>query len=157
MSLDLPAVDLQPVKASLVADLVDLINVNLADVLQVGTMACPSCKGRGITGSDEDEATCAQCGGVGAIESFTFDMERFKTPRFGRLVEGWDVKQGQIIPKMRSKDRAFTTLVRILGFDKAVLEVAAGVAFADTLSDDQRAQYVQQVAELAKAGMLDGR
>lgn len=156
MTCEAPAIDVQPIKASLVGDLVDLININLTDVLSIGTCACPACRGRGVVGGEGEEATCGQCGGVGAIEAFSFDMERFKTARFGRLVEGWDVKQGQIVPKMRSKDKAFALLVRILGFDKAVLEVAAGASFIDAMSDEQRATYVAQVAELAKAGALDG-
>src|SRR6185503_11747743 len=111
--------DLQPVKASLVADLVGLININLADLLQVRTVTCLDCDGRGTTGGevrykgghgnklegsyvfdDGTMATCATCGGIGAVERFVFDMARMKSVQFGRLVEGWDVKQGQIVPKM---------------------------------------------------------
>ena len=40
--------DLQPVKASLVVDLVGLININLADLLQVKARACPDCGGSGV-------------------------------------------------------------------------------------------------------------
>lgn len=158
MSVCPPAVDLQPIKASLVVDLVDLININLADLVTVEGAACPTCKGVGIVG-DRDEGndtTCATCQGVGAVEQFKFDMERMKTQRYGRLIEGWDVKQGQIVPKMRSKDKAFATLVRILGFDKAVIEIGNATAFTDSISPEQRATYVAQVAELAKSGALDG-
>lgn len=150
----LPATDLQPIKASLVGDLVDLININLADLLKVDAVGCRACKGEGILGDPPEDVTCGNCGGVGSVEDFVFDMDRMKSPRFGRLVEGWDVKQGQIVPKMRSKDKAFGMLVRILGFDKAVLEVSQAVSFADSISDVQRAAYLEQVRELALAGAL---
>lgn len=170
------AVDLQPVKASLVADLVGLININLTDLLQVRSATCHSCDGRGTVGGKtvyvgghggplrgsrvEDDgtlSTCATCGGIGAVEQFVFDMARMKTVRFGRLVEGWDIKQGQIVPKMRSKDRAFAMLVKLLGFDKAILEISNAAPFAESLSDDQRTAYVEQLKELAAAGLLDTR
>jgi len=149
--------DLQPVKASLVADLVGLININLADLLKVQARACFDCAGVGQVGSEEDAtlATCPTCGGLGAVENFIFDVARMKSVQFGRLVEGWDVKQGQIVPKMRSKDKAFATLVKILGFDKAVIEIANAAPFAEAISDEQRATYVEQLKELAAAGLLD--
>jgi|SRR5579859_2341357 len=151
--------DLQPIKASLVADLVGLININLADLLQVKAYTCHSCDGGGTVGSEEERtlATCATCGGIGAVEQFTFDMTRMKSVQFGRLVEGWDVKQGQIVPKMRSKDKAFATLVKLLGFDKAILEISNAAPFAESISDEQRAAYVEQLKELAAAGLLDAR
>ena len=107
--------DLQPVKASLVADLVGLININLADLLQVTARACMDCGGAGVVGSDKDAgastlATCPTCGGVGAVEQFQFDAARLKAQHFGRLIEGWDLKQGQLVPRMRSKDKAFAML-----------------------------------------------
>lgn len=150
--------DLQPVKASLVADLVGLININLADMVHVAARACPVCDGVGVVGdvSSGNEATCATCGGVGAVEQFVFDMARIKSPTIGRLVEGWDVKQGQIVPKMRSKDKAFAVLVKLLGFDKAIVEIANGASFAESIPDEQRAAYVEQLKELAALGLLDG-
>ena len=151
--------DLQPVKASLVADLVGLININLADLLQVTARACMDCEGTGIVGNEEARtaATCPTCGGVGAVEQFLFDTARMKSQQFGRLVEGWDIKQGQIVPKMRSKDKAFAVLVKLLGFDKAIVEIANGASFVDAIPDEQRAAYVEQLKELAAAGLLDGR
>lgn len=151
--------DIQPVKASLVADLVGLININLADLLKVQVRACFDCKGCGQMGDEDDAtlATCPTCNGVGALEQFTFDTGRMKSPQFGRLVEGWDIKQGQIVPKMRSKDKAFAMLTKLLGFDKAIVEIANAAPFADAISDDQRAAYVEQLKELAAAGLLDAR
>lgn len=159
--------DLQPIKASLVADLVDLINENLADLLKVHTVTCTDCRGSGTVGGepradgtvfdDGTLATCATCGGVGAIERFEIDHDKLKTQRFGRYVEGFDVKHGVIVPKLRSKDKAFAMLVKLLGFDKAVIEVANGAAFVDTVSDEQRAVVVEQLKELAAMGLLDGR
>lgn len=151
--------DLQPVKASLVADLVGLINLNLADLLKVQARVCFDCAGKGQVGEEDDSTltTCPTCGGLGAIENFIFDVPRMKSPQFGRLIEGWDVKQGQIVPKMRSKTRAFDTLVKILGFDKAVIEIANAAPFAESISDEQRAVYVEQLKELAAAGLLDTR
>lgn len=153
------AYDIQPIKASLVADLVGLININLADLLKVQVRACFDCKGCGQVGSDEDAtlATCPTCNGVGALEQFTFDTARMKSQQFGRLVEGWDIKQGQIVPKMRSKDKAFATLTKLLGFDKAILEIASAAPFAEAISTEQRAAYVEQLKELAAAGLLDVR
>jgi RecJ-like exonuclease len=160
---------LQPVKASLIADLVELINVNLAELLRPSTITCPVCKGRGTVGGethwngkteeivvDGTLSTCASCGGVGAVERYDIDMERLKTYRFGRLIEGFDVKQGQLVPKMRSKDKAFATLVKLLGYDKAIVEIANGAAFAETISDDERGAYVEQLKQMAAMGLLDG-
>lgn len=154
--------DLQPVKASLVADLVGLININLADLLQVTARACMDCGGAGVVGSDKDAgastlATCPTCGGVGAVEQFLFDTARMKSQQFGRLIEGWDIKHGQIVPKMRSKTSAFNMLVKILGMDKAVLEISNAAPFAESLPDEQRAAYVEQLKELAAMGLLDAR
>ena len=158
---------LQPVKASLITDLVSLINENLGALLRVKTVACPDCKGRGVTGGeiqsdgvlrdDGTMATCATCGGVGAVERYELDNEQLQRPRFGRLIEGFDLKHGQIVPKFRSKDKAFAMLVKLLGFDKAVLEIAQGASFAESLSEDQRAAYVDQLKEMAQMGLLDGR
>lgn len=149
--------DIQPIKTSLVADLVGLININLADLLAVKAIACPTCDGACQVGRLEDETltTCSTCGGVGAVEQFVFDMVKMKSVRFGRLIEGWDVKQGQIVPKMRSKDKAFAALTKLLGFDKAVIEIANGADFVESLSDAQRATYVEQLKELAAMGALD--
>jgi hypothetical protein len=157
---------LQPIKASLVTDLVELININLADLLRVQVVTCPDCSGRGTNGGevladsvirdDGTLVTCATCGGVGAIERYVMNHERLKTERFGRLVEGFDVKHGQLVPKMRSKDRAFAMLTKLLGFDKAVIEIASASSFAEALSVEQRETYVEQLKELAQAGLLDG-
>lgn len=168
--------DLQPIKSSLIADLVDLINENLADLLEVKVQTCTDCGGRGTVGGTrvydgghggplggshiEDDgtlATCATCGGVGAVERFVINHELLKSKRFGRLVEGFEVKQGIIVPKMRSKDKAFAMLVKLLGFDKAVIEVANGANFAEALSESQRDDYLEQLKEMAAMGLLDGR
>lgn len=168
--------DLQPIKTSLIADLVDLINENLADLLQVKIQTCTDCRGEGTVGGevryrgghggpfdgseridDGTLATCATCGGVGAVERFVIDHEKLKSNRFGRLVEGFEVKQGVIVPKMRSKDKAFAMLVKLLGFDKAVIEVANGATFNEALSESQRADYLEQLKEMASMGLLDGR
>lgn len=158
--------NLQPIKASLVADLVDLINENLGVLLRVRVIGCPDCGGRGTTGGevladgvirdDGTLATCATCNGVGAIERYELDNEKLKTRRYGRLIEGFDMKQGQLIPKFRSKDKAFAMLTKLLGFDKAVLEIANASTFAETLSVEQRTTYVEQLKEMASMGLLDG-
>lgn len=156
MSVGAAAIDLQPIKASLVADLVDLVNLDLSKVVKTALVACPACKGHGTIG-DRDEGqdgTCPECGGVGAAESFVLDMEAIQTPRIGRHVEQWEMKQGQLVPKFRGKTQAFAQLTKILGFDKAVLEVANAASFVDSISDTQRAQIVEQVRELALAGAL---
>ena len=163
-----------PVKASLIADLVELININLAELLRSTVQTCTECGGLGevggraayagghggpldgsrpVAGSGE---TCGTCGGVGAIERYVVDMEQLKTYRYGRLVEGFEVKQGQLVPKMRSKDKAFAMLTKLLGYDKAVLEIAQGATFAQALSQEQRDTYVEQLKELAAIGALDG-
>lgn len=163
-----------PVKASLIADLVELININLADLLRATVTTCPECHGSGEVGGEKAYAgghggpldgsrsvagtgeTCGTCGGVGAIERYVVDMEQLKTYRYGRLVEGFEVKQGQLVPKMRSKDKAFALLTKLLGFDKAVIEIAQGATFAQALSQEQRAVYIEQLKELATMGALDG-
>jgi hypothetical protein len=157
--------ELQPVKASLIADLVSLINENLGVLMHVKTVACPVCKGRGVMGGemaadgvlrdDGTMATCATCGGVGAIEQYDLDREKLMKPRYGRLIEGFDLKNGQIVPKFRSKDKAFAALTKILGFDKAIIEIAGAGAFAESLSNEQRDTYIEQLKELAQAGLLD--
>lgn len=166
---------LTPVKASLITDLVELININLADLLHVTTATCPDCGGRGTVGGkvvydgghggplngssirdDGTLSTCATCGGVGAVERFVMDTTKLKTQRFGRLVEGFEYKQGQIIPKMRSKDKAFAMLVKLLGFDKAIVEIANSSSIVETLSHEQRDAYVEQLKEMAAMGLLDG-
>jgi len=157
---------LQPVKASLVADLVSLINENLGELLRVKTVACPDCNGRGVTGGeiqsdgvlrdDGTLATCATCGGVGAVERYHLDEELLRKPRFGRLIEGFDLKHGQLVPKFRSKDKAFAMLSKLLGFDKAVLEIAQGANFTDSVSQEQKDAYLEQLKELAQMGLLDG-
>lgn len=157
--------DLQPIKASLVTDLVDIVNENIGALLRVKVVACPDCNGRGVTGGevqaggvlrdDGTMATCATCGGVGAIERYELDNDKLRTSRYGRLIEGFDMKHGQLIPKFRSKDKAFAMLVKLLGFDKAVIEIANASTFAETLSVEQRAAYVEQLKELAQAGLLD--
>ena len=155
---------LEPIKASLVADLVDLINENLGDLLVAHLATCPACNGRGVQGGetrpdgsifdDGTLTTCTDCGGVGSVERYTVDMEKIKTQRFGRLVEGFDVKQGQLVPKFRSKDRAFAMLIKLLGFDKAVVELTSAGTFAATLTDDERARYREQLAELMQNGLV---
>lgn len=157
MSVCPPAADLQPIKASLVADLIDLINLDLSKVVKVSAVGCPTCKGVGIVG-DRDEGndtTCSNCQGVGAVEAFVLDMEAIQTPKVGRHVEQWEYKQGQFVPKFRAKTGAFAQLTKILGLDKAVLEVSGAVSFSDSLSPEQRATLVSQFTELAKAGALD--
>ena len=152
----LPANDLQPIKASLVADLVDLVNLDLSKVVKVSLVACPACKGHGTIGDREEgqDVTCPECGGVGAAESFVLDMEAIQTPRIGRHVEQWELKQGQLVPKFRSKSSAFMQLTKILGFDKAVLEVAGSVGFTESLSEEQTAALAEQVKDLARRGLL---
>lgn len=151
-----PATDLQPIKASLVTDLVDLVNLDLSKVVKVALIACPPCKGNGTIGDREEgqDVTCPECGGVGAAESFVLDMDAIQTPHIGRHVEQWELKQGQLVPKFRGKTQAFAQLVKILGFDKAVLEIASTGNFTDALSDTERATIVDQVRELALAGRL---
>lgn len=158
--------DLQPVKASLITDLVELINENIGALLRVRVVACPDCGGRGTVGGelladgvirdDGTLATCATCNGVGAVERYELDNEKLRQQRYGRLIEGFDVKHGQLVPKFRSKDKAFASLVKLLGFDKALIEISNATPFAETLPDEQRAAYIEQLKELAQAGLLDG-
>lgn len=147
---------LQPIKASLVADLIDLLMLDLSKVVKIALVACPACKGVGTIGdaSEGQEATCPECGGVGAAESFVLDMAAIQTPKVGRYVEQWELKQGQLVPKFRGKTQAFAQLTKILGFDKAVLEVSQAVSFADSLGEEERARMIEQVRELALAGKL---
>jgi hypothetical protein len=157
---------LEPTKASLVAHLVDFINLNLTDVVRETVRCCPDCGGRGTVGGearpdgtvfdDGTLATCGTCSGVGAVTHYAIDFEALKKPRFGIHVEGFDVKQGVLVPKMRSKTQAFSTLVKLLGFDKAVLEVSNGASFTEALPDDAKAQYLEQLKEMAQMGLLDG-
>lgn len=156
MSAAPSTIALQPIKASLVTDLVDLVNLDLSQVVKVSAVACQVCKANGIVGDREDgtEATCPECGGVGSVEAFVLDMDAIKSPHIGRHVEQWELKQGQLVPKFRGKTQAFAQLTKILGFDKAVLELSQSVGYADSLSPEQRAQIVDQVRELARAGVL---
>lgn len=158
--------ELLPVKASLVEDLVSLINENLGDLLRVKLVTCSDCNGRGTVGGEslgngtiQDDgtlSTCATCGGIGAHERYFLDEEKLRKPRFGRLIEGFDYKQGQLVPKFRSKDKAFAMLTKLLGFDKAVIEIANASTFAEALSTEQRDSYVDQLKEMAAMGLLDG-
>ncbi len=156
MSSVLPATDLQPIKASLVADLVDLVNLDLSQVVKVALVACPACKGIGTIGdaSEGQEATCPECGGVGAAESFVLDMAAIQTPRIGRHVEQWELKQGQLVPRFRGKTQAFAQLTKILGFDKAVLEVSQAGGYSESLPQEQKDVLVEQLKDLAKRGLL---
>jgi hypothetical protein len=156
--------DLLPVKASLIADLVELVNENLGALLHARTVACPDCGGTGIVGeplnvagvyTSQDQSTCASCGGVGAVERYELDMEQLQKPRIGRLIEGFELKQGQLLPRFRSKDKAFATLVKLLGLERAVVEIANGTSFAEALSPEQHDAYVEQLKELAQMGLLD--
>ena len=156
---------LTPTKTSLIADLVNLINENLAELLHEAMCTCPDCGGRGTVGGEAQSggavfddgtlATCATCGGVGAITRYTLDMAKLKLPRYGRHVEGFEYKQGQYVPKFRSKDKAFAVLVKMLGFDKAVVEIANGATFAEAIPKAQRDAYVEQLKEMAAMGLLD--
>lgn len=156
---------LEPTKASLVAHLVDLINLNLADVVHETIRTCPDCAGRGTTGGetrpdgtvfdDGTLVTCASCGGVGARAAYEIDFDKVKTARFGTIIEGFDSKQGVLVPKFRSKDKAFAMLVKLLGLDKAVLEVANGASFSEALPPETRTQYLEQLKEMAAMGLLD--
>lgn len=150
------ATDLQPIKASLVTDLVDLVNLDLSKVVKVSAVACSVCKANGIVGDREDgtEATCPECGGVGAVEAFVLDMETIKTPRIGRHVEQWELKQGQLVPKFRGKTQAFAQLTKLLGFDKAVLEVATASSDVENLPPEQKAMLLDQLKDLAIRGLL---
>ena len=105
--------------------------------------------------SAREIGTCATCGGVGAVPRYTLDMQKLKTPRYGRWVEGIEYKQGQYVPKFRSKDKAFAMLVKLLGFDKAIVEIANGATFTEALPEAQRQAYVEQLKEMAAMGVLD--
>lgn len=151
--------ELQPVKASLVADLVELINENLGALLHVRLGACTVCEGAGQCGGDAHGggSSCAECKGVGAVERYELDFEKLQEPRYGRHIEQFEFKSGQFVPKFRSKDKAFAMLTKLLGYDKAIIEVANGASFAEALSGDQRETYVEQLKELASMGLLDAR
>lgn len=156
MSATTAAIDLQPIKASLVADLIDLVNLDLSKVVKVALVACPACKGVGTIGdaAEGQESTCPECGGVGAAESFVLNMDAIQTPRIGRHVEQWELKQGQLVPKFRGKTQAFAQLTKILGFDKAVLEVSQTGGYAEALPQEQKDALVEQLKDLAKRGLL---
>jgi hypothetical protein len=160
---------LMPIKTSLVADLVDVINENIGALLRPVVKCCPICDGRGTVGGEvqriegkttiHDDGTlmtCPTCSGVGATEQYELDMDAIRSPRIGRLVEGFEFKGGQLVPKFRSKDKAFAALTKLLGYDKAIVEIANGAAFSQTLSDEQKSAYVDQLKELAAMGLLDG-
>lgn len=151
-----PAVALQPIKASLVADLVDLVNLNLGRIVKESAVVCRTCNGDAVIGNREDrnELTCPDCGGVGAVADYVLDMEALQTPRIGRLIEQWEMKQGRLVPKFRGKTQAFAQLAKILGFDKAVLEVTGAVPFADSLSQEARQEVIDTVRDLAQRGLL---
>jgi hypothetical protein len=148
----------EPIKASLVTDLVSLINENLGALLHVQIVTCPDCMGRGISFNRvaDEEQTCATCGGAAAIERYDINRERLQQPQYGRLIEQIEYKNGQYVPKFRSKDKAFQQLVRMLGYEKAIVEIANAAPLSQTLSDEQRAAYVEQLKELAAMGLLDG-
>jgi len=167
--------ELQPIKASLIADLVDVVNENVGALLRAVVKTCPVCDGRGTVGGevqyrgghggkldgshvidDGTLMTCPTCSGVGATEQYELDMDAIRSPRIGRLVEGFDFKGGQLVPKFRSKDKAFALLTKLLGFDKAIVEIANGATFTETIAPEQRETYVAQLKELAAMGLLDG-
>lgn len=158
MSVCPPTVDLQPIKAGLVADLVDLINLDLSKVVKASAVGCPTCKSIGTVGDRDSgsDTTCGSCGGVGSIEAFVLDMDAIQTPRIGRHVEQWEYKQGHLVPKFRGKTSAFAQLTKILGLDKAVVELANASSFVDSISPEAKAQYIDQLRELAAIGALDG-
>ena len=58
------------------------------------------------------------------------------------------------MPKMRSKDRAFAMLVKLLGLDRAVIELADARTVADNLPTEARADYAAQLAKLVQLGAL---
>lgn len=149
----------EPLKASLIADLVALINANLGSLLQARIITCPDCRGRGMTflASSQEDLTCATCGGAAAVEWYDLDREQLKHERLGRYIEQIEFKNGQYVPKFRSRQQAFTQLVRMLGLDKAIIEIANAAPLSQTLSDTQRSQYVDQLKELAAMGLLDGK
>jgi hypothetical protein len=140
---------IEPIKADLVANLVTIINVNLAELITETVATCPTCKG------DPDAAAdCPVCNGLGLVETFRLDMDKLKQPEWGRMVEGFDVKQGLLVPKVRSKDRAFAMLVKLLGLDRAVIELADARTVADNLPTEARADYAAQLAKLVQLGAL---
>lgn len=149
----------EPLKASLIADLVGLINENLGQLLHVKIMCCPDCRGSGVTfvGAAKAEMSCETCGGAAAIERYELDQAKLQTERFGRHIEQFEYKQGQYVPKFRSKDKSFALLVRMLGLEKALIEIANAAPLSATISDHERAAYVEQLKELAAMGLLDGQ
>lgn len=149
-------VQMQPIKADLVADLVQFINLNLAELLEERACTCPDCGGSGLCGQDSETVTCATCNGVGAIARYVVNLEKLKAAHIGRYVEGFDVKHGQVVPKMRSKDKAFAMLIKMLGLDRAVLEVQHPQQFAESITDHQRAEMLEQLRELFAQGLLNG-
>jgi hypothetical protein len=148
-----------PIKADLIADLVGLVNESLGPLLVVRLHACQACTGTGVVGTERagTATTCPVCGGVGAMECYDLDREKLQTERYGRLIEQFEYKNGQYVPKFRSKDKAFQQLVRMLGYEKAVVEIASAAPLSAMLTDDQKQSYVTQLKELAALGLLDGR
>ena len=148
----------EPIKASLVADLVGLINENLGALLRVTIVTCPDCRGTGVAGADpSSQLSCATCGGASAIERYELDREKLQSERYGRHIEQFEYKQGQYIPKFRSKDKSFALLVRMLGLEKALIEIANAAPLSQTISEHEREAYVAQLKELAALGLLDGK
>lgn len=141
---------LQPIKASLIQDLVDLVNENLGALVTVELAACTHCPDP----ADEHADVCSVCGGVGVTERYTLDMPKLQEARYGRLIEGFDVKQGQLVPKFRSKDKAFAMLVKLLGFDKAVVEIA-NASFAESVPVEERDRIVEHFKTLLRDGVLE--
>lgn len=149
--------DIEPVKASLVADLVALVNTNTGVLMTTTIVTCPDCRGAGIVRSVvHGDLTCATCGGAAAIERYDINRELLREPRFGRLIEQFDYKQGQYVPKFRSKDGAYRLLVRMLGLEKAIVEIANGAVLSETISASERETYIAHLKELAAMGLLDG-
>ena len=141
---------LTPIKASLIQDLVDLVNENLGALVTVELAECHTCP-------DEDDGAagvCPACGGVGVVERYTLDMPKLQSERYGRLIEGFDVKQGQLVPKFRSKDKAFAMLVKLLGVDKAVVEIA-NASLAEAMPTEERDRIVEQFKTLLRDGVLE--
>lgn len=141
---------LTPIKASLIQDLVDLVNENLGALVTVELAECRACPDE----NDEAAGVCSVCGGVGVVERYTLDMPKLQSERYGRLIEGFDVKQGQLVPKFRSKDKAFAMLVKLLGFDKAVVEIA-NASFAEAMPAEERDRIVEQFKTLLRDGVLE--
>ena len=93
-------------KQSLVDDLDSVLEADYSGVWQRAYRACPDC------GSNEDASACATCQSTGVIESFKHDPHDVPV-ELRKMITGYTMIGGQLIPKMRDKDKAATLRAQV--------------------------------------------